>query len=214
MTRRHDAEPRKTPRQGRSRATVERILVAAARIFDERGYRGTTTNHVAEAAGVSIGSLYQYFPNKDALLVGLAERHVEESASALRLRLEALAAAAPPISGVVRSLVELAVELNDSSALHAVIHAEAPRTPALRDRVESLGTQIVEAVAAHLVRTGSGGRDPVRRAQLLVAAVDAAVHDVVLRAPRGPARRAATDDLVDLVLSGVSGPPTNDPPRP
>lgn len=205
MTRRHDAEPRKVPRQGRSRATVDRILLAAARIFDERGYHGTTTNHVAEAADVSIGSLYQYFPNKDALLVGLAERHVEEAAAALRLRLEALAAAAPPMPGVARSLVELAVELNDSSALHAVIHAEAPRTPALRDRVDALGAQVAEAVAGHLVRTGSGGPDPLRRARLLVAAVDAAVHDVVLRAPRGPARRAATDDLVDLVLNGLSG---------
>ena len=63
------AEPRKRPVQARSRQTVESILVAAARILAERGYLATTTNDVADAAGVSIGSLYQYFPNKDSLLV-------------------------------------------------------------------------------------------------------------------------------------------------
>ena len=55
----------------------------ATRIFDERGYRATTTNHIAAAAGVSIGSLYQYFPNKDALLAALAERHVNQALTTL-----------------------------------------------------------------------------------------------------------------------------------
>ena len=77
MAARTSAEPRKRPRQRRSTETVARMLDAAARIYDERGYRATTTNNVAEEAGVSIGSLYQYFPNKDALLVALADRHLD-----------------------------------------------------------------------------------------------------------------------------------------
>ena len=72
------AEPRKRPVQARSRQTVESILAAAARILAERGYLATTTNDVAEAAGVSIGSLYQYFPNKDSLLVALEERRLAD----------------------------------------------------------------------------------------------------------------------------------------
>jgi AcrR family transcriptional regulator len=63
--------------QDRSKQTVERILAAAAHVFSERGY-AATTNQVAEAAGLSIGSLYQYFPDKDALLVALHGRHLEE----------------------------------------------------------------------------------------------------------------------------------------
>ena len=66
--------PRKSPAQSRAVATVAAVLEAAARILEERGFAGYTTNAVAERAGVSIGSLYQYFPGKDALIVALIER--------------------------------------------------------------------------------------------------------------------------------------------
>lgn len=64
-------DPRKRPRQARSVATFEAILEAAARILESLGFAGFNTNAVAELAGVSIGSLYQYFPSKDALIVEL-----------------------------------------------------------------------------------------------------------------------------------------------
>src|SRR5450830_1497659 len=67
-------QPRKEPRQARSKAMVDTILDAMARVLVERGY--ANTNLVAEAAGISVGSLYQYFPNKDALIFALRERHV------------------------------------------------------------------------------------------------------------------------------------------
>lgn len=69
-------QPRKEPRQARSKAMVDTILDAIARVLVERGYAKTNTNLVAEAAGISVGSLYQYFPNKDALIFALRERHV------------------------------------------------------------------------------------------------------------------------------------------
>lgn len=71
-------QPRKMPRQARSRALVEAILEATARVLSERGYAGTSTNLVAERAGVSIGSVYQYFPNKDSLITALHERHAAQ----------------------------------------------------------------------------------------------------------------------------------------
>lgn len=70
--------PRKSPRQERSRLTVERILDAAARIFHEEGYAGATTNEIADEARVSVGSLYQYFPNKHAIVVALHDQDVRE----------------------------------------------------------------------------------------------------------------------------------------
>jgi len=73
-TRRPSLKPRKTPSQGRSVETVNVILEATARILEERGLVGYTTNAVAERAGVSIGSLYQYFPGKDALTIALIEQ--------------------------------------------------------------------------------------------------------------------------------------------
>ena len=67
---------RRRPVQARSRATVDFVLEAAARVFKREGF-AATTNRIAEAAGVSIGTLYEYFPHKQALLRALAERHVE-----------------------------------------------------------------------------------------------------------------------------------------
>ena len=64
-----ELRPRRSPSQTRSRATVDGILTAAARIFARDGFATGTTNRIAELAGVSIGSLYEYFPNKQALLV-------------------------------------------------------------------------------------------------------------------------------------------------
>lgn len=68
------SEPRKTPRQARSRATCAAIVEAAARILETEGDAVLTTNHVAAVAGVSIGTLYQYFPDKQAIIVELVRR--------------------------------------------------------------------------------------------------------------------------------------------
>lgn len=197
------AEPRKAPSQQRSRQTVERILDAAARLLDERGYAATTTNHVAELAGVSIGSLYQYFPNKDALLVALAEQHLEESSLQMAGRLAELRETEPGASEVVRSLVELAVDLNESSRLHAILFAEAPRSPALALRIDTFFGAIASEVAFHLERTGTGGGDAALRARLLIAATDAAVHQVVLGLPVGSGRDAAVQHLVELIAGSI-----------
>lgn len=67
-------KPRKKPAQSRSAETVHIILEGAARILEERGFAGYTTNAIAERAGVSIGSLYQYFPGREALRSALIER--------------------------------------------------------------------------------------------------------------------------------------------
>jgi AcrR family transcriptional regulator len=75
-TAREALKPRKSPIQRRSTETVAVILEAAARILELHGFEGFNTNAIAERAGVSIGSVYQYFPNKDALLSGLIQREV------------------------------------------------------------------------------------------------------------------------------------------
>lgn len=81
--------PRKKPAQSRAAATVHAILEGAANILERQGLEGYTTNEIAARAGVSIGSLYQYFPNKDAVTIALIEREmegmVEEVISALAL---------------------------------------------------------------------------------------------------------------------------------
>jgi AcrR family transcriptional regulator len=71
-------DPRKSPRQRRSQATVEVIVEAAARILEAEGPDGFNTIAIACAAGVSVGSLYQYFHGKQALIAELSRRNAEE----------------------------------------------------------------------------------------------------------------------------------------
>ena len=77
--------PRKSPRQSRSRATAKAVLDAAAHILDQPGQPDFTTNHVAEKAGISIGSLYQYFPNKETILAELLRRDWQRLTARLAL---------------------------------------------------------------------------------------------------------------------------------
>jgi len=76
--------PRKTPRQERSRSTVEALLEATTDILIRQGYAKLTTNRIAERAGVNIASLYQYFPGKEAIVAELRRRHGADQRAVLR----------------------------------------------------------------------------------------------------------------------------------
>ena len=112
--------PRKRPVQERSRETVKAILEAAARIFGEKGLAGATTNHIAERAGVSIGTLYQYFPNKEAIVHGLMEKHVREGWELISRELPRMSAPGRLDHGMIRELVEamIACVLADAYLRH------------------------------------------------------------------------------------------------
>jgi AcrR family transcriptional regulator len=86
-----DLEPRKTPRQARSTATVEAIHVAAIQVLLADGVTRLTTTRVAERAGVSVGTMYQYFPNKEALLFALVKERLEAVAAAMEVAAAGLA---------------------------------------------------------------------------------------------------------------------------
>ena len=105
--------PRKRPGQARSRDTVEAILRAAVELFSARGYAGTNTNDLADRAGVSVGSVYQYFPNKDAILTALVERHLQGVDAVLGTSLGELADPALPLRVAVRRLLERFQALHD-----------------------------------------------------------------------------------------------------
>jgi len=81
--------PRKIPRQSRSRETVDAIVAAAAHLLASRGWVSSTTNHIAARAGVSIGSLYKYFPNKAAILAEVARRRIRSEVNAITAVLDA-----------------------------------------------------------------------------------------------------------------------------
>ncbi|MET1075199.1 MAG: TetR/AcrR family transcriptional regulator [Umezawaea sp.] len=131
---RRGLHPRKQPRQARAEATRQRILTAAAHVFAEHGYAAGTTNRIAEHAGVSIGSLYQYYPGKDAILVELLSRHLDDGAAAVeRLLADGLPAT---IGGIVAVFVRLAIENHrDDAQLLRVLSEEVPRSPGLAEKM-------------------------------------------------------------------------------
>ena len=82
-----DFTGKKEPRQARSKASVQAMVQACARILESRGYAGLSTNAIAEVAGVSIGSVYEYFPGKDAIVARLVQDMVAEARAMLEGRL-------------------------------------------------------------------------------------------------------------------------------
>ncbi len=78
LTRAESLNPRKNPRQRRSRVTIDSIFEATIQVLLASGVEKVTTIQIAERAGVSIGSLYQYFPNKRALMAAVVRRHVSQ----------------------------------------------------------------------------------------------------------------------------------------
>ena len=131
MPHKPSATPRKLPRQERSQATVEAILTAAAHILSEEGYGRFTTNRVAELAGVSIGSLYQYFPNKEALIFALGEHHANEMAQLAQHHLGGLEDnSLVAVLGQIIKAVLAAHAVNPQ--LHRVLHEQIPRSDVMR----------------------------------------------------------------------------------
>lgn len=192
--------PRKAPRQERSRRTVERILDAAARIFNDQGYAAATTNDIADEAEVSIGSLYQYFPNKDALLVALARRHIESATAGLA---DLLAQMRPDadLDHILREVVDFLVAQHELDDLHILVMHTAPRTREVSLELDRAKTQLVDMTDGLLSLTVEDRQHRSLVARMVVATIDAAVHDVIIRQPRGKRRRAAIDLTISTVAS-------------
>lgn len=132
MARKPATKPRKHASQERSRATVNALIEATARILVKEGFDKAGTNRIAETAGVSVGSLYQYFPNKEALVTAVAERHSEELMQVVRVALAE--AASLPLEQAVRSLVIAAMDAHRiNPALHRVLTEQMPRAGAHRN---------------------------------------------------------------------------------
>ncbi|MGH9600004.1 MAG: TetR/AcrR family transcriptional regulator [Terracidiphilus sp.] len=120
-------KPRKSPAQERAVATVEAILEAAAYILVRDGWQKFTTNRVAERAGVNISSLYQYFPNKEAIVAELQRRHIEKGQRAYPDMVPQLRAQ-PNLRAALKMLVEGAIaEHRIQPQLHQVFAEELPR---------------------------------------------------------------------------------------
>jgi len=177
--------PRKQPRQARSRATVDAILDGAAQVLTRRGYEGATTNRIAEQAGVSVGSLYQYFPNKEAIVGALIERH--EDARRQVFRSGVAAHADQPMTALVPSVIDalFAAHLVEPE-LHRVLHEQVPRVGRLARLRQS--SRNARAVVEEVLRA--------RAAEVAVADVTTTAF-VMVETVEALIRRSIEDGEVD-----------------
>ena len=141
-------KPRKQPRQERSKITVDAILTATARILTEEGYEKASTNRIAEVAGVSIGSLYQYFPNKESLVAELLKKHSNDMVEIMESKLNSLTDV--PLEIAVPELVKAAIAAHAiNPKLHRVLNEEVPRIGHIKE-VSKTGEQITKMLRVYL----------------------------------------------------------------
>lgn len=184
MTQPVEFPPKKMPRQSRSQMTFDAIVEAAARVLVERGYSGMTTNHVADAAGVAIASLYEYFPHKDALVAQVAEKLRDRVVARLSALIPAVYAAQPAagveiwVQGIYRTLLE-------EKDIVAVLYYQVPFTNQLKQVREILPVLLNFSDRLHQ-GTRVQLQNPAADIFLMVNLVSSTILQLVLEPPDQP----------------------------
>jgi AcrR family transcriptional regulator len=204
MARRPLTRPRKTASQARSRATVDALVEATARILVREGFDQASTNRIAREAGVSIGSLYQYYPSKEALVAAVIDRHNQDLTQVVRLAMAEVAG--QPLEPSARRLIAAAIEAHRlDPKLHRVLAEQTPRTGALAN-VEAFNSETYALFQTYL----ETHRDELRVTDLNLAAfvcvtsIEALTHTAVLHRA-DVLTDAAVETLVDEATRLVVG---------
>lgn len=193
--------PRKSPTQDRARETVEAILEAAVDLFSSRGYARTSTNHIARRAGVSVGSLYQYFPNKDAVLTALLARHLDAVESAISACIPLLRDPAVPLRDGIRRLLELLREVHEADPrLSRAIEQQVGQMPVVPEGLAGYKQSHV-ATMTEILSTRPDVR-PGHHALMafLLAAVTETVSITLVHTPPG---RFGRDEMLDEAVEAL-----------
>ena len=183
MARRPLTNPRKHASQERSRATVDALIEATRRLLVREGFDKASTNRIAQEAGVSVGSLYQYYPGKEALVAAVIDRHNRDLMQVVRAALVEVAAL--PIEEAIRRLVTVAIDAHRiDPRLHRVLAEQIPRTGRL-EKVATFNREYYALVKDYL----ASHRDELRVVDLDLAAfvcvtsIEALTHTAVLHRP-------------------------------
>jgi AcrR family transcriptional regulator len=199
------AARRKVPKQARARATVEEILLAARRVLVEEGYEGASTNRIAQVAGVSVGSLYQYFPSKEAIVEALVEAHLSEIMTVVSRGLAEVATA--PLDEAARRLVAIMIDVHRvEPELHRVLDARRSRIES-NDHVRTVNQTIRLLVRAYLAERRHELRSDLDldlATFLINELVETAAHKAVIEEPEMMANPRLVDEIATMVVRYVT----------
>jgi AcrR family transcriptional regulator len=169
----------------------------------KRGHASAiTTNRIAETAGVSIGSVYQYFPDKRAIFIGLHERHIEQVDRVLEEKIRE--STGEPLDQLVFHLMDGMIEVHASDPeLAALLDSEVPhRADRATEFSLRLHKNLLKALAPHVGCLGGAAKLDLR-AFLLANMLEAFGHGVVLRRPRSLSRRSARAEACKAIVAGL-----------
>ena len=203
MARRPPIKPRKVASQQRSRVTVDALVEATARILVKEGFDKASTNRIAEVAGVSVGSLYQYFPNKEALVVAVIERHNQEIMQTVRGELAEVVS--HPLEEGVRKLVAVGVKAHRvDPRLHRVLAEQIPRVGKL-EKLETFNRENYSLFRTYLEHHRNELRvnDLELASFVCVTSIEALTHSAVLHGSAMLADKGAAtliDEATRLVV--------------
>jgi AcrR family transcriptional regulator len=225
MKRGNQAVVRRRPTQRRAIQTVDAILDAVLRILKREGFAAVTTNRIAEVAGVSIGSLYQYFPDKRAIFIALHRRHIAQIDRIIGATL--LEHAASSLAPLLRALIEAMLEAHSTDPeLFELLQTQVPhRADGSQDFASRLHGAFRLALSARLPRQNTrdarsvpsrATRQPSAKASALekktradldlvvfvvVNMVEALCHAAALRRPQNVSLAAAKEEVVRAILT-------------
>jgi AcrR family transcriptional regulator len=191
---------RRQPKQRRARQTVEAVLDAVVGILKREGVKAITTNRVAEVAGVSIGSVYQYFPDKRAVFVALHERHIKQIDRMVESKL--FEHAESSLDNLIRAMVEAMIDAHEPDPeLYELLTTEVPhRAEGTRDFTVRLHGAFRLAISsrAHELKPH---RDLDKVVFVVTHMVDSLAHGAVLRRPPRLSLAAAKEEAVRAILA-------------
>ena len=200
-----DWQPRKLPRQARSRASVAALLEACARILERDGYPALTTNRIAETAGVGIGTLYEFVPNREAIVLALASERLAKLAKEVQAGLAEASALAPPeaLEQLVRRILRAVTK---DRALYRALLGEARF---LRERPETRRAIGGFFELGQLATARAGGRvalpDPPAGAWLIGRMLAHVVLEIAWLEKGALSRERLTRELVRLTFRMLQG---------
>lgn len=191
---------RRRPTQRRAHQTIDAVLDAVVRILKSEGFNAVTTNRIAEVAGVSIGSVYQYFPDKQAIFFALHQRHIDQIDRMVETKL--VEHASSSLDGLMQAVTEGMIDAHTADPeLYELLATEVPhRADGTRDFAVRLHGAFRLALASRAQEL-KRDRDLDMLTLVVSHMVESLSHGVLFRRPAGLSLSAAKAEVVRAILA-------------